>query len=94
MPSDSKLKRLAQDFLDYLEIEKGRASNTVENYKFYLKRFFVWANIKDPAKISQDKVRNFRLWLNRQRDANGQPLKKNTQKISYQINYSNSFYYC
>jgi len=75
----SKLQKLAQDFLDYLEIEKGRAAKTVENYKFYLKRFFVWANINDPGKISQDMVRNFRLWLNRQKDTAGQPLKKNTQ---------------
>ncbi len=75
----NKLQKLAQDFLDYLEIEKGRAPKTVENYKFYLKRFFVWANINDPAKISQDIVRNFRLWLNRQKDQAGQPLKKNTQ---------------
>ena len=75
----SKLQQLAQDFLDYLEIEKGRASNTVANYKFYLKRFFVWANINDPSKIDQNIVRNYRLWLNRQKDANGQPLKKNTQ---------------
>ncbi len=75
----SKLQKLAQDFLDYLEVEKGRATNTVANYKFYLKRFFVWANINDPSKITLDNVRGFRLWLNRQRDANGQPLKKNTQ---------------
>ena len=75
----SELQKLAHDFLDYLEIEKGRATNTVANYKFYLKRFFIWANINDPAQISQDMVRNFRLWLNRQKDANGQPLKKNTQ---------------
>ncbi len=75
----NKLLKLAQEFLEYLEIEKGRAKNTTENYKFYLKRFFVWANINDPGKISQDKVRNFRLWLNRQKDASGQTLKKNTQ---------------
>lgn len=79
MVQESKIKKLAQDFLDYLEIEKGRAPNTVENYKFYLKRFFIWSEVKDPAKIDQNMVRNFRLWLNRQKDSNGQPLKKNTQ---------------
>ncbi len=79
MAKNNKLKTLAQQFLEYLEIEKGRAQNTIENYKFYLKRFFIWAEIKDPAQIDQNMVRNFRLWLNRQKDANGQPLKKNTQ---------------
>jgi len=77
--ADSKIKKLAQDFLDYLEIEKGRAPNTVANYKFYLKRFFIWAKISDPAKINQNMIRNYRLWLNRLKDANGQPMKKNTQ---------------
>jgi len=77
--AESKIRKLAQDFLDYLEIEKGRATNTVGNYKFYLKRFFIWANITDPGQIDQNVVRNFRLWLNRQKDAAGQLLKKNTQ---------------
>lgn len=79
MPTDSEVKKLAKDFLDYLEIEKGRARNTVDNYKFYLKRFFIWANIKDPSQITQEIVRNYRLWLNRQKDIAGNPLKKNTQ---------------
>jgi len=79
MASQSKIRKLAQDFLDYLEIEKGRAPNTVANYKFYLKRFFIWAKISDPSKINQNMIRNYRLWLNRLKDANGQPMKKNTQ---------------
>jgi site-specific recombinase XerD len=79
MKAKSKLQKLAQEFLEYLEIEKGRAANTIVNYKFYLKRFFIWANINDPAKINQNIVRNYRLWLNRHKDANGQVMKKNTQ---------------
>ncbi|MFC1598662.1 site-specific tyrosine recombinase/integron integrase [Patescibacteria group bacterium] len=79
MPAKNKLQKLAQEFLEYLEIEKGRAANTVVNYKFYLKRFFIWAKINDPAKITQNIVRNYRLWLNRRKDASGQPMKKNTQ---------------
>jgi len=75
----TKLEQLTKEFLEYLEIEKGRSKKTVDNYEFYLKRFFNWAKIKDPNQIEQDLVRNFRLWLNRLKDQAGQPLKKNTQ---------------
>ncbi len=79
MPKPTELENLIRQFLEYLEIEKGRARNTVENYRFYLNRFFIWANISEPTQITQDMVRNFRLWLNRQTDTAGSPLKKNTQ---------------
>lgn len=75
----SKLNDLIRQFLEYLEIEKGRARNTIENYNFYLNRFLAWSNYTDPNQISQDGVRNYRLWLNRQTDSEGNPLKKNTQ---------------
>jgi len=79
MLSPTKLENLIRQFLEYLEIEKGRSRNTIENYKFYLNRFLNWAQIKEPNQISQDLVRNYRLWLNRQKDFAGTPLKKNTQ---------------
>jgi len=75
----TKLEQLTKEFLEYLEIEKGRSQKTTDNYKFYLKRFFSWAKIKEPSQIEQDLVRNYRLWLNRLKDRAGQLLKKNTQ---------------
>ena len=75
----TKLEQLTKEFLEYLEIEKGRSKKTTDNYEFYLKRFFGWAQIKEPSQITQDLVRNFRLWLNRLKDRAGQALKKNTQ---------------
>jgi len=77
MPKD--LQNLIRQFLEYLEIEKGRLTNTIENYKFYLNRFLKWAQITKPEQITQELVRNYRLWLNRQTDSTGSPLKKNTQ---------------
>lgn len=89
------LNRLKQEFLEYLEIEKGRSLKTVENYDRYLTRFFKQAEVKSPADISDDAVRQYRLWLNRQSSSNhptsstksglrraqsaGDTLKKNTQ---------------
>ncbi|MEK7574785.1 MAG: site-specific tyrosine recombinase/integron integrase [Patescibacteria group bacterium] len=77
------LKILKQEFLEYIEIERGRSVKTVENYDHYLKRFLVFAKITDPAKITDELLREYRLWLNRQSTGNNKPtgdtLKKKTQ---------------
>lgn len=72
------LKNLKTEFLEYLEIEKGRSIKTVENYDRHLTRFLSWAEAKHPREISETKVREFRLWLNRQKGMSGE-LKKKTQ---------------
>ncbi len=59
------LKTLHQQYLEYLEIERGRSLKTVENYDRYLKRFFGFAKISSPADITDDLIRRYRLWLNR-----------------------------
>lgn len=61
-----KLSELKRQFLEYTEIEKGRSLKTVENYDHYLTRFLGFAKTDDPKKITEDLVREFRLWLNRQ----------------------------
>lgn len=77
------IKSLVNDYLNYLEIEKNRSIKTRVNYGRYLKQFFDFAKVSKPNQISQDLVRQYRLWLNRQpvRQAQGKPagLKKNTQ---------------
>lgn len=76
------IEKLIIDFLEYLEIEKNRSQKTVANYHFYLNRFCDWMKIKNmtkPVDITQQTVRQFRLWLNRQKNNNKQPLKKSTQ---------------
>jgi len=74
-----KLSSLVNDFLDHLEIEKNRSSRTRANYEFYLRRFVTFAGDPSPAGVTGEKVRAFRLHLNRLADRNGAPLKKNTQ---------------
>ena len=71
----SSMKR---QFLEYIEIERGRAVKTVENYDHYLTRFFSWGQIKDTSDITEEKVREFRLWLNRQPGTAGS-MKRRTQ---------------
>jgi site-specific recombinase XerD len=74
------LKTLLKEFLEYLEIEKGRSARTVRNYHFYLDRFLDWAGVEKPSAIDLELVRKYRLHLNR--DIEGREdvtLKKSTQ---------------
>lgn len=67
-----------RQFLEHIEIERGRAVKTVENYSHYLDRFFAWGKITDTNDISEEKIREFRLWLNRQEGTSGS-MKRRTQ---------------
>jgi len=73
-----ELTKLQREFLEHLEIEKGRSLKTVANYDRYLQRFFDFAKIKTAAEIDDEIIRRYRLWLNRQPAAETS-LKKNTQ---------------
>src|ERR1035437_8699234 len=77
------LKQLKTQFLEYIEIEKGRSLNTVENYDRYLTRFLRFLKKDSPEDITDTSVREFRLWLNRQVTGNnlatGETLGKKTQ---------------
>lgn len=80
----TKLEQLKREFLEHVEIEKGNSLKTVNNYDHYLSRFFEFAKISDPKEISDDKIREFRLFLNRQpgvkiKGQQSATLKKNTQ---------------
>ncbi len=76
--TQTKIERLLENFLDYLEIEKGRSISTRRNYEFYIKRFLNWSKVALPEEITLDKTRNFRLYLNRLADT-GSAVGKNTQ---------------
>ena len=65
----ASLKELKTQFLEYLEIERGAALRTSENYDQYLSRFVEFAEkkgAKNPGEINPDLVREFRIWLNHQ----------------------------
>ena len=62
----TKIDDLKLEFLEYIEIEKGRSLKTVANYDRYLCRFIKFGEIKNPEEITERKIREFRLWLNRQ----------------------------
>ncbi len=71
-------EQLKREFLEYIEIERGRAVKTIENYDHYLTRFFGEMKIKKVSDISEENIRTFRLWLNRQPGVDGS-IKRRTQ---------------
>ncbi len=75
-----KINTHITDFLEYLEIEKGRSEATLRNYDFYLRRFGQWAKNPLPQAIDGAMIRKYRLWLNRYEDPDtGQQLSTKTQ---------------
>lgn len=59
------LKSLIREFLEHLEIERGRSQKTIENYEHYLETFIEFAKIDHPKAINDPLIREYRLWLNR-----------------------------
>lgn len=72
-----------RQFLEYLEIERGRSVKTIENYDRYLTRFLAFVKVTDPAQVTEEMVREFRLFLNRQPGTKSGPrvesMKRRTQ---------------
>ncbi len=73
-----------RQFLEYIEIEKGRSLRTVENYDHYLSRFFEEMNVNAIKDIDESSIREFRLKLNRApgvfvKGQSRATMKKNTQ---------------
>ena len=68
-----------RQFLEHLEIERGRAVKTIENYDHYLSRYFSQMRIREVSDINEENIREFRLWLNRQAGANKGSMKRRTQ---------------
>lgn len=52
-------------FIEYIEIEKGRSPLTSRNYSHYLDTFFKEMGILNISDITEMKIREFRLKLNR-----------------------------
>jgi site-specific recombinase XerD len=67
------LQTALTDYLNYLEIEKNRSRKTRENYERYLKEFVNWSKLKTAEAITENIVRDFRLYLARKE------IKKITQ---------------
>ncbi len=73
------LSELLVDFLEYLEVERGRSQKTSENYHLYLMRLVEFSDDAKVSKIDNELIRKWRLWLNRYKNDNGEGLSIVTQ---------------
>ena len=74
-----KAEDAKRQFLEYIEIEKGRAVKTIENYDRCPSRYFEQMKVKSVGDITEQNVRDFRLWLNRQKGSGNDSMKRRTQ---------------
>lgn len=68
-----------REFLEHIEIERGRAVKTIENYDRYLTRYVAQMGINEVSDITEKSVREFRIWLNRQSGTGADSMKRRTQ---------------
>ncbi|MCS6789053.1 MAG: tyrosine-type recombinase/integrase [Patescibacteria group bacterium] len=72
MSKNSEIINFINDYINYLEIEKGRSPKTQQNYLRYLKEFINFSKINLASEITEQKIRSFRLYL----------AQKNIKKIT------------
>jgi len=58
-----EIKKLIEDYLNYLKIDKNRSPRTVENYSRYLNVFLNVCKVKKANEITEDIIKKFRLYL-------------------------------
>lgn len=87
------MSELIMDFIEHLEVERGRSQKTAENYYLYLQRLIEFAGDEKIETINAELVRKWRLWLNRYKNEQGDELSPITQ--SYHLIALRSFLgYC
>lgn len=86
---DMKFIKAKNEFLEYLEIEKGRSQKTISNYDHYLTRLEDFSGDINVSDINQDMLRKWRLWLNRLGTNASDELQKNT--LNYHLIALRSF---
>lgn len=69
------------DFLDWIDIEKGLSTKTQENYRRFLEKFLFWLKNEKlegllPHQLTPEHVWDYRVFLSRK---SAKPLKKTTQ---------------
>lgn len=85
--TDMQLLQFKRLFLEYLENSLGRSAKTVENYDRYLTRFLAFSKIKKPIELNEERISEFRLYLNRQAGSKvgGQSMLMKPQTQNYYL---------
>lgn len=83
--SNIAIPKHVTDFLDWIDVEKGLASKTQENYRRFLEKFLAWLKKEQltgllPHQLTPEHIWDYRVYLSRHSTTqSGQVLKKTTQ---------------
>jgi len=83
--SDKSIIEHTNDFLEYLDIEKGLSNKSQETYQRFLKKFVNWLKINNletlsPHELSEDHIRKYRMFLSQSFNKNTkEPIRRSTQ---------------
>ncbi|MDO8530472.1 MAG: tyrosine-type recombinase/integrase [bacterium] len=83
--SQTPIPKHINDFLDWIDVEKGLSSKTQENYRRFLEKFLVWLKKNNlqgllPHQLTADHIWNYRVYLARHSPTHAkEALKKTTQ---------------
>ena len=73
--SKSEIGKKIEEFLDYLQVERGASPLTIRNYRHYLNRFIGWLGVEHIHQgltdINSEIVRRFRVHLSGLPDRKG-----------------------
>lgn len=84
------LPQSIRHFLEHLEVEQGRSRLTLRNYEHYLSVFQAFCEqekITRPEEITLERIRLFRLWLNRPQKHPSRPgyIERNKKTQNYYL---------
>lgn len=73
------LAETIRDYVEHIEVERGRSSKTAANYDHYLERLVEFTGDIEVETLSSELIRKYRLWLNRYVNEMGENLSTMTQ---------------
>ena len=83
VPGQSEIALKVNQFLEYLQVERGCSPLTIRNYRHYLSRFMLWMesqHIHEGLKdINPDVIRSFRVFLSNLPGENKAQMSRRTQ---------------
>lgn len=79
--SNKPIPKHINDFLDWIDVEKGLSAKTQENYRRFLEKFLVWLKSQKlesllPHQLAKEHIWDYRVFLSRK---SLKPLKRATQ---------------
>lgn len=83
LTNQTEIGKKVNDFLDYLQVERGSSPLTIRNYRHYLSRFELWMEAQhireNLTDINSELIHRFRIYLSNLPGEHGELMKRRTQ---------------